>query len=121
MVLYKILWQNTMIGTFVPGCLDVEYFRGYGQAFVFWDPFKKKGKKDNAKPFAWGRLLAEHSEDESDGGDEGEDESDLSAEQSYEMTDGFDNEAQEPEPEEPTLDETEVKISAGFLGPGATR
>ena len=88
-VLYQILWQNTMIGTFVPGCLDVEYFRGYGQAFVFWDPFKKNGKKDNAKPFAWGRLLAEHSEDESDGGDEGGDESDLSAEQSDEIGGGL--------------------------------
>ena len=119
MVLYQILWQNTMIGTFVPGCLDLEYFRGDGQAFVFLDPVNKKGKRP--KPLAWGRLLAEHSEDESDGGDEGGDESDLSAEQSYEMTDGFDNEAQEPEPEEPTLDETEVKISEGFLGPGATR
>ena len=53
-------------------------------------------------------MLAEHSEDESDGGDEGGDESDLSAEQSYEMTDGFGNEAQEPEPEEPTLDEAEA-------------
>ena len=82
-----------MIGTFVPGCLDLEYFRGDGQAFVFWDPFKKMGKKDKAKPLAWGRVLAEQSEDESDGGDEGGDESDLSAQQSYEMTDGFDNEA----------------------------
>ena len=49
----------------------------------------KKGKRP--KPLAWGRLLAEHSEDESDGGDEGGDESDWLAEQSYEMTDGSDN------------------------------